>query len=124
MRIPSPVFAGAALAIALMIASPAQAVRLADLDGDTVEARFTALHAVVHVWEICRGEFTAEQHRALDGAIVYEAGGNLGAGRKLSAIDEGKRTAARLTSAGCGSGQVDPWLAAFEERLLPYLEQP
>lgn len=124
MPVPSSPLAGAAVAIVLMIASPAQAVRLADLDADTVEARFTALHAVARVWEICSGDFTTEQHRTLDRAIVRQAGGNLGAGRKLSALDAGQRRAAGLTSAGCGSSQVDPWLAAFEQRLLPSLEQP
>ena len=112
-----------ACAVAFMAVSGAHAADLSDLDGDTVEARYTALHTALRIWERCEGDLPGEMSQQIDAVIVSVAGGNLGAGRKLSALSSGQATAARLTSAGCGTAQVAPWLAAFQERLLPLLNQ-
>ena len=105
---------GGAAALAMAGSAAAQ---MADA---SPEELFSQYYESIAAYERCVTGLSADQHLMLDDQVMTLIGGNLGAGTKLSLIEEAKRSISQaILWQSCSNGRPAEALARFESDLRP-----
>lgn len=111
------------LSLALAVAAVAFAAGSALAEDTPMEAKYRAYQEALDAVKRCRKtEFTPAQHNAIGEEINVQIEGEVGAGRRLTIIEEAKRRMYDLTfKRGCDDSEVMERLALFDSDLAPAL---